>query len=226
MTNQQKYLRAFLRGDDGYYVSEVYGRIARTSDEVPTLLAQEANRKLILIMGPSGLSSIVGESGYDALLKIGYTPDYIARNLARGMRFFLVVFQRPQNLRIATWKQTINAVANAYPAVAPLLHAALKELKSTSFAEFEQQAGFQFANLAADDRRFMTEQQLLNSDGSAQAVRRFLLNVLNFSDLFSGDGYTQTVDGQRGVREYLLPNGPLQSLRNCQWLELRIEIPA
>jgi hypothetical protein len=120
-------------------------------------------------------------------------------------------------------------VASAYPQTANMIKAGSRELKATSFAQFEQQAGFSLAEvdrLGPADRRFMTLERLLKSDGSALSVRRFLYHITRLTDLYSGDGYTWTHDGRRGVREYIMANRPICELKGNQVLELKVTLPA
>lgn len=228
MTEQKKYVRAFRHGHSLTRVRGAYGRIVRTQREKPNMLAEESQRKVVMIMGPSGLKKLLGKSGYEALVEIGYTPEYIARNIARGMKFKLVVFDRPEKLRIATWTTAVAVLSGCYPELAPILQNALPGLKITSLEEFERLAGFTFAEVQASgpsDPRYMTVERLLQSGHTATDVRRFLYHSLHFSELYTGDGYTQTHDGKRGVREYLVPNIPICDLPNEHVIDLNIEIP-
>jgi hypothetical protein len=227
VTNQEKYLRAFARGEMLRRVGGVYGRIIKTTRDEPTMLSEE-KRKVVMFMGPHGLRELLGTSGYEALIKIGHTPDYVARNLARGMQFKLVLFDRPDTLRIATWKGAVDVVSQHYPELEPVLRAALPELKRKNLEDFEREAGYSFAHVQVngqDDTRFMTAQRLLESNQTAADVRRFFFHTFNFSELYAGDGYTKTHDGKRGVREYLTANCPLASLHNCRIIDLNVEIP-
>jgi hypothetical protein len=96
-------------------------------------------------------------------------------------------------------------------------------------AYFEREAGFDFAEVQSNgsaDPRFMTSERLLASKQTACEVRQFLFHVLNFSELFAGDGYTLTHDCKRGVREYVMPNCELRLLDNCHVTDLDVRMPA
>lgn len=228
MTNQEKFLRALARGRPSFRPRGVYGRIVRTELDEPSTLTEDDDRKVVMIMGPSGLQQLLGLSGFEALCKIGYSSDYIARNLSRGKKFKLVVFDRPPCLRVATWSVALSAVAQHYPELAAVLLRALPELKRLSIEEFEAQAGFSFyeARLQGPaEGSFMNRERLLRSKGTAADVRQFLFHTVHFSELFTGDGYTQTPEGLRGVREYIMPNVPIRSLRNSRIVDLHVEMP-
>lgn len=229
-----------------------YGRIIRTrlplqsdsgsrSVDINTLaLAEELDRRVVMVMGPAGVKDIVravsssdikpgiesgqsGEpSGLAALATIGYTPAYVQRKLAEGFQFFLFTFDRPDRaMKLATWKNTLAAIADAYPEIAHLIARHGRELKKTSFAAIEERVGFSLAaidKLGPDDARYMTLARLTASPGSASDLRRFLYHVTRLTELYSGDGYTviETASGQslRGVREYVIANRPAASLTN------------
>ncbi|MBS1992972.1 MAG: hypothetical protein JSS83_20785 [Cyanobacteria bacterium SZAS LIN-3] len=206
-----------------------YGRIVRTLFDKPRTLAEEPDRRVVMLMGPSALRTIVGHSAYEMLVQIGHTREYIAVKLAQGYKYHLVVFHRPDSeMRLATWKNTLDLVGTLYPQLAHLLKAARRELKTTSFAEFEAQAGFSLAEVdhnGPGDERYMTAERLLASDGSALSVRRFLYHVTRLTELYTGDGYTCTHDGKRGVREYIMANRAISDLQESRTLELEVTLP-
>jgi hypothetical protein len=206
-----------------------YGRLVRTLLPEPELLAEEADRRVVMAMGPGALASLVGKSPYDMLVQIGHTQEYIAHKLSRGYKFHLAVFNRPnENLRLATWNNTLAQVALAYPLAAGMIKAASPKLKATSFAQFEKQAGFSLALVdqqGSDDERFMSLERLLKSDGSALSVRRFLYHVTRLTELYSGDGYTWTHYGRRGVREYIMANRAIKQLAGNRLVELKVILP-
>ncbi len=208
MTSTYSFVTALRRKPDKALPSigkGSYGRLARTLIPEPQFLEDEVDRLVVMVMGPGALRSLVGKSHYEMVVEIGHTQEYIALKLAQGYKYHLVVFDRPDGeLRLATWRNTLARVAGEYPQAARMLKATSRELKATSFAQFEQQAGFSLAEvdqLGSTDERFMNLDRLLKSDGSALSVRRFLYHVIRLSELYSGDGYTWTHDGRRGVRE-------------------------
>jgi len=231
MNSSDRFFEAIKRGGKpaANTARGCYGRIVRTLADTPLALAEEADRRVVMLMGPGALRSLVGLSAYEMIVQIGHTREYIAMKLAQGHKYHLVVFDLPQGeMRLATWKNTLAIVAGLYPQVAHMFKARAAELKSTSFASFEAQAGFSLAqvdHLGPQDERFMTAERLLASDGSALSVRRFLYHVTRLTELFTGDGYTQTHDGKRGVREYIMANRAINSLAGHKTLELQVTLP-
>jgi len=232
MTSTDSFVRALKRKPDKVLPSTArgcYGRLVRTLLPTPLLLAEETGRRVVMVMGPAALRSLAGKSPYEMVVQVGHTQEYIALKLSQGYKYHLVIFNRPDGeLRLATWRNTLAIVASEYPQAAGMLTAASRELKATSFAQFEKQAGFSLAEVdqnGSSDERYMTLDRLLKSDGSTLSVRRFLYHVTRLTELYSGDGYTWTHDGRRGVREYVLANRAISELKGSRVLELEIALP-
>lgn len=229
MTQIDKFVDAFQRGHVDGVVRGCYGRIVRTRHDKPLALAEEHDRRVVMVMGPGALGSLIPKSGYKMLLSIGYKPDYIERKLGEGFAFTLLVFARPRGwLKVANWRNTIDGIAAAYPEVAEIVRANADALRNTSFAEFEAQACFSFAEVDANgmaDERFVTVDRLLASDRSPLSVRRFLYHTTRLSELYTGNGLTMTDGGQRGVREYIMRNRPVCQLDELHQLQLTVELP-
>jgi hypothetical protein len=212
-----------------------YGRIIRTrlphAQLASVALAEEVDRRVVMVMGPSGVKSVqiaartngdTEPSGLAALATIGYTAAYVQRKLAEGFSFFLFTFDRPEQImKVATWRNTLAAVAAAYPEIAHLIARHGRALKNISFAAIEETVGFSFAaidKLGPADPRYMTLARLLESPGSVSDLRRFLYHVTRLTELYSGDGYTamESEGGEyrRGIREYVIANRAATSLTN------------
>jgi hypothetical protein len=208
----------------------IYGRILRGSRPEHFLTcSDDAERRLVMLMGSDGFEKLKGKTGYEMLVQIGYTEEHIRQkvNIERN-QFKLVTFDLAQPPLLATWDNVEQMVAVAYPAIAAKLTACLAELKSTPFPELERQAGFRFAEIAhtgSGDERFMTGERLAALPGTAAEVRAFLFHSLHLCELYGGDGYTYTKDGQRGVTEYISVNMPLASLNNCTVTDLMVQVP-
>jgi hypothetical protein len=48
---------------------------------------------------------------------------------------------------------------------------------------------------------------------------------VRLSELFTGDGFTKKPDGTRGVREYIVANRPVASLKSYQLIPLNVNLP-
>ena len=221
----------FLNGaTSSFTVEGLCGRIIRgkSSADFDTL-TDDPNRKVVMLMGPDGLELLPGKTGFEMLITIGYTADHINRKVVEeGNQFKLVIFEEGSEAKLATWENVIDITSRAYPTVATMLRIAASDLQRTKFSEFEAQAGFAFKDvdkLGVIDSRFMTADRLAASDGASWKVRAFLYFVVHCRELFSGDGYTYTEQGARGLKEYLVMNKPIKDLGANLILDLDIQIP-
>jgi len=229
MSEIHKLKQALLEGKPLPRLTGCYGRIIRTRYDRPLALAEENERRAVMVMGPSGLKHILLRPGYEMLLNIGYTAGYIKTKLDKGFRFELLIFKlRREELKVASWRNVLTMACACYPEAAHLFREHAREMKAKSIAEFEAMAGFSFAevdNLGAEDPRYMTMDRLLTGDGSALSVRRFLYHRLRLSELYTGDGFTKLEDGSRGIREYIITNRSVQELEDYGLFTLDVNLP-
>jgi hypothetical protein len=207
----------------------MYGRIVRSKRETPYRLADSDRRRFVMITGPSGLRRIRGKDGFQAMIELGHSPDAIKRELAHGMRFSLVTFERPAKLHNATWQGVIDAACEHYPDFEDALRAALPDLRSKTLAEFEaQMRGISFSEVHAGGpchACFLTPARFRASAQTSADVRLFLFNELHLNELFTGDGRTLTHTGRQGVVEYVTPNVDIASLRNLKIRPIEVNVP-
>jgi nicotinamidase-related amidase len=206
------------------------GRIIRGRKPEDFLtLTDDPNRKIVMLVGPDGLETLLGRTGYEMLVTIGYTADHIKRKVVdEGNSFKLAVFAESDKARPATWDAVADFASEVYPDLAAILRRRIPELKGIPFTQFERDAGFTFADVdkaGPNDLRFMTADRLRTSGGSAWEVRAFLYFTLHLRELFAGDGYTYTKDGQRGLAEFIVLNKPISELGESVLVDLEVEIP-
>jgi len=197
-------------------VTGLCGRIIRgTKPEDFETLTDDPDRKLVMLMGPDGLEKLLGKDAYNMLIEIGYEKDYIQRKLDEGNQFKLVVFEEGGEADIAEWFNVIRIVGKTYPKISSKLQKQLYELKATPFKQIENQVGYDFSEidkLGKQDARFMTYERYEKSHGTLEQARAFLYFTVHLRELFSGDGYTYTADGDKGLMEYICPNKKLSEL--------------
>ena len=90
-----------------------YGRIIRLhpSMNVPAL-TEEVDRRVVMVMGPSGLKSIADKPALTMLSSIGYTNAYVERKLAEGFTFHLLTFPKPLGPKPNSAKKGANQASN------------------------------------------------------------------------------------------------------------------
>lgn len=177
-----------------------------------------------MILGPSALGSIASLPGDLAVAALGYPPVYIKRKLEQGFRFRLALFERPDGpVRLATWSHAIEAVCEAYPELAMMIRRQAGLLATSSSEDIDCLAGFSLEAVdeaGPSDPRFMTLERLAASGGSFVEVRSFLYHTVRLNGLFTGDGRTMTASGMPGVREYIIANRPIDTLRSLEIVDL------
>ena len=106
----------------------------------------DPERKLVFLLGADGLRYLIGKPGYDLLVEMGYSAEFIRHQVKSGAHFKLIVFSSDDGeaVRISSWDQTIELVAQTYPSLREKLYQHLEELKRTPFEEIQRQAGFNF----------------------------------------------------------------------------------
>lgn len=205
------------------------GRIIR--GKVPSdflTLTDDPTRLIVMTMGPDGLAQIDGKSGYESLEIIGYEPNYIVTKVNEGNLFKLVTFPEGKDALLATWDNVLVMVQRVYPEVAYMVENNLSELKKTTFDTIEARAGFDFSEvdkLGSSDYRYMTYDRFEKSGGDLIDTRAFLYFTLHLRELFSGDGYTYTSNGVRGLKEYFIQNMPIADISGAKVYDIDVELP-
>lgn len=205
----------------------LFGRIVRGNCDQDFLsLSEDPRRKVVFLLDSQGLSELPGMSGYQMLIHVGHTPAEIHRRVVeQGKSFKLVLFPDSHAVRLANWDGVLEAVIEAYPEHAASMQRHRDALERFSLTEIEQQVGFKFADVFEHDLRFMTSERFANSEQTLWQTRAFLYHIVQLRELFSGDGFTHTADGRRGVREYLIPNRAIEQLAHRTIVDIDVKVP-
>lgn len=214
--------------------SDLRGRILRGREASPGEFDSLGlpERELVFIMGPDCLSELPGLSLSQAFGRIGLMPDYIVGRIAQGYSFKLAVFHGGADAPSATWDNALDMVGNCHPALAPDIEVHRELFKRTPPQEFVERMlpeDFDQIELAGPSHpAFMTTERYfaLSQDTRHEAplpLRRWLAHTGHIGITFRGDGYTQTTEGERGIKEYLMPNQPIANLRNAVVIDLPLE---
>uniref|UniRef100_A0A6C0KPT3 HD/PDEase domain-containing protein n=1 Tax=viral metagenome TaxID=1070528 RepID=A0A6C0KPT3_9ZZZZ len=219
VTTPVTYANAFEKGEQ-VVVKNLVGRVLRGQTDADFLnLSPDPNRKLIMFMASDGLQELINKSLTDILITIGYPVDYIKELLRSNTKFKLLVASEQDEILPATWDNLLTLITIQYvnTNIPRYLEQNLDELKSNSF-------NTGFSNIMkARDPSFsgkMTAERLNYSKGSLWEMRQFLNDVLNLNELYMGDGYTYTKDGEKGVAEYFSLNAPIKNLRDVLLINL------
>jgi len=224
---------------EGTRLSGICGRVCRGchSGNFRGLAEMDGSRKIVFMFGPDGLANFLSNSRpLSILLGLGYDIMFLYEEIMKGTVFELVVFKETQSVRQATWDNLPGIIREAFgeqgEELSAIIANSLPDLKSKDFyalqAEYTDDKGIVMSMHEARNKSLlpgqidesppwrMTANLLLRRqrEGSCRVadVRAFLYHALNLNNLYSGDGYTYTHDGKRGVSEYLAANLPRKEL--------------
>lgn len=229
VSNVKDYARVLNQRGISAEVEGICGRIIRGKSPNDFLtLTDDPSRKIVMLLDPEGLQKMVGKTGYEMLIEVGYEPDYLRHKVEEGNAFKVVVFPEGGAAKLATWDNTLDMVGEVYPDVAAKIKKHRAALKSMPFAEIERQTGFKFLDVEKagnSDPRFMTYERFEKSAGTLPEARAFLYFSVHLRELYSGDGWTYKDNGQRGVREYIIPNKPISELGESEMVDIKVDLP-
>ncbi len=227
--NPKEYVDLFVSGQENQSnINGLCGRLIRgkNPDDFKTL-TDDPERKIVMLIDPEGLQKMLGKTGYEMLIEVGYEPDYLVHKINEGNQFKLVVFSSDGAAKLATWDNIFEMVKKMYPQVIfPI--AIQSALVDTAFDNLERKAGFSFLDvekIGKSDKRFMTYERFLESNQSLVDYRAFLYFSIHLRELYSGDGWTYDSNGNKGVMEYIIPNLPLAQLGSYEIVDIDVDLP-
>ncbi|MFC1598633.1 hypothetical protein ACFL2U_01300 [Patescibacteria group bacterium] len=209
-------------------VAGICGRIIRgKKPEDFTTLTDDPERKIVMLVDPDGLAELLGKNGYKMLLTVGYEPDYLEHKVREGNQFKLVVFPEGGAAKLATWDNVVAMVEQVYPDL-KFPAQVVRDLKDLTFQEIEKQAGFTFLEAekaGKKDPRYMTYQRFVQSAQTLADFRAFLYFTIHLRELYGGDGWTYDAQGNKCVKEYIIPNLPIADLGENELIDLDVQVP-
>lgn len=188
----------------------VCGRLIRVgAGQSPEYLSYPAVKRLAWVVGPDGLSGVIGKTGLQTLLDLGTKPSSIAANLARDMRWFLAVFPEASCTR-ATWDGLFEAIGRHYPEGIEIRLRRWSAALATGSALLTEEQKVRYGDPAVREHpehpdHMTPERYLARADTPANAWV-FLWHSVGLNDLYTGTGFCRAADGSRGHMEYLAPN--------------------
>jgi hypothetical protein len=225
------------------HLSHLLGRVTYgTTNSDPALEHLQRDgplRPYAWVMGADGLQLFLQSPNHlEALYKIGFERDWIARKLEDHNVFMLGVFPVSDKLQPvpATWDGVFDLVRRAYPdSVSRKVLQHADKLRTVPFEEIERQAMESYlkgatyltvnetaVNGISRDPRFMDEARFAACEGTLAQARGFLYNKMGLSKFFDGQGFTKNAEGRHFVREYIIPNQKTTAIPHFHYLPLRV----
>jgi hypothetical protein len=198
--------------------NHLYARILRGKVEADfSTLSTDTNRNIVMLMDNKGLMNLLGQSSsLSPLERIGYPRDYIRELQEAGTRFKLVLIEPRSKPLLATWDNLGVSLKEAYGSshiVSRLFEKHREELKKNSYLQLLENSKDKeiLKNLSSDQ---------LRENSEIWEFRSFLFNELRLNELYTGDGYTKTPEGERGVAEYFVANQEISSIGDHGFFDL------
>jgi len=120
-------------------IKDIMGKITRGKKPKDfDTLTHDPTRKIVMIMGSDGLELILGKSGLETLVEIGYTQDHIQHLIDQRFEFKLIIFLPTESCLLATWDNAAKLASEVYPKAKKKIYNKLDELKKVSFEEIEK----------------------------------------------------------------------------------------
>eukprot|EP00698_Gefionella_okellyi_P014020 TRINITY_DN3875_c0_g1_i1.p1 TRINITY_DN3875_c0_g1~~TRINITY_DN3875_c0_g1_i1.p1 ORF type:complete len:253 (-),score=31.00 TRINITY_DN3875_c0_g1_i1:973-1704(-) len=212
----REYVQLFNAGVPVGELTGIYGRIMKGPPgcDFSTLTDGPMEKDpTCFLMDSAGMSQCIGRSTYDTLVVLGFEEDYIREKVSRQYTWQLGVLPASDDIQPATWDGVAHVLRYALPDIAPHIHTHLPVMKTSTFDELQSQADHDFNEVRAVGESHpkyllplrMRELMALREPTHVD-VRAFLYYSCGIRKLFTGDGYTKTFSGERGVPEYLMPN--------------------
>lgn len=225
----EQYIQLFIKKEkptDG--VSGLCGRIIRgTKPEDFFSLSDDKLRKVVMYFDSEGLESMIGLSGYDMLINVGYEPEYLEHKIDSQTTFKLFVFREPQYMKLADWNNVLDMLLYVYPKTRYLIERYRYDLNFMSFEDIECESSFSFFDIekkGLKDSRFMTYERLHLNYASLYQFRAFLYFSIHLRELFNGDGLIKTIYGEKKLKEYIILNQPIIDFADYRMIELDVNL--
>jgi hypothetical protein len=113
-------------------ISELMGRLMRgRSPPHFRSLHYDLSRRIVSLIGPDGLHSLLHKTGYQMLIELGWTPEAIKHNIVvKKKHLKLVVFHKSEKpAPPATWDNLMTLLQPIYPDIYGKIAAQLQALK-------------------------------------------------------------------------------------------------
>lgn len=211
-------------------ITGIQGRFIRMAPGQPDALTDDPDRRIVFLVNASTCTDLVGLTGYQVCMTIGWKPEYAREKVNQKYRFGFIAF--PENLcRLGTWGNVLDEVIQLYPEIGAKLakhRVALSAMNPGSLKQMEQRLGYRLIDvdkIGKSDPRFMTIDRYRNTTDTADHARAFLYFTVHLKELFYGDGWTRNDQGQRGCEEYIMGARPISDLGEHYLAALDVVIP-
>lgn len=207
-------------------VDGLAGRVLRgIKDKDFETLSDDPDRKIIFYIKEDGLRNMFGKTVYEILYNLGYEPNYFANKIKQGNKFKLIIFSEPSDEIPATWDNLLDMIVFMYPKTRFLVYKYRDKLKITPFCILEELFDYSYLEVeknGINDQRFMTYERLDFKKATFSEFRAFLYFTAHVREYYSGDGFTNLLNGDKVLKEYITPNVKLSELIDYRLIDLSL----
>jgi hypothetical protein len=224
-SNPQNYLEIFQSGErPSLFSPNVCGRVIRGRNEGDfEKLSFIEGRRVAFILGPEGMSGLVGQSGRDIVLGVGKTPEWLSEQLQNGIKWKLVVLPKTSCV-LADWNGVQEIIEKVYPEVSEKIKPWYQALKDQSLTDaIDPDLVKSIVKDYPSHPEHRTVESYLAGEDSALNARLFLWHSLGINDQYTGTGYTKPPNGERGAEEYLIENTLISQISEARVIDLEVQ---
>lgn len=178
-------------------------------------LSVDRGREIVMLMDHQGINMMFNSHDpLSPLERIGYRLDYIESLKQSGTKFKMILLKSHDEILPATWVNLGLYLKRVYgndSVVAKLYNQHLADLRAYEFEYLRMKFG-------EIDRNIFLAQ--LQKNSTLWEFRSFLYNELRLTELYHGEGYTITPNGQRGVAEYFILNQKIDEIDESELIDL------
>lgn len=169
------------------------------------------------VIGPENTCQLNGMTHREILMSVGYEVKWLNRKISNELEFYLVIFREdkcfdatgtvPVN---ATWEGIFHLIKMKSQTCADKLLAVwenIKQIPCELDGPIDQVSPEEYAVVGSFEG-------FANFEGEITAAlgRKFLRHTMKCTSLYRGDGYAYSQNGERGVKEYLMPRVKVANL--------------
>lgn len=224
-----QYMQHFLAGTKpATPIQGIHVRFVRMPPGWAPCLTDDPERRIILSCDEKTAHDMLGVSGWQMAMSVGWDADYARGKINAGYTFGVVVYPAA-TAKVADWDNMLDAVALAYPEVAAKIarwRGQLRQMTPQSFKQMVAGLGYNPQDVNKSDPRFMSIAAYKAAPDTLESARLFLYHTAgHLKELYAGDGRTRNAQGQVGPEELIVAAVPLSQFGEYRFMPVTMREP-
>ena len=226
------------RPKDGYKIEGICTRVIRIKEadySKPRRLAgDDPTRKIVFLSNSAASMNLLGTSGFECLVQIGYPEEWIRQLLLPGpnQRSFEMIAFPERSCNPATWKGLLEVVTIAYPDVKEDCEKHLDRLvvlgaesRDRGWGYCNRLLGFDIGKQERGMQGFMSVENYMRTSREVAYFRAFLAHTCYANKLYSGDGFTYNDAGEKQSEEFVMFDAAIDDIEGASFCEMNVAVP-